>query len=53
MRIESELLELLDGRDDWPSVEEFRQAGKLALYEAVRRYGGSHTWAERLGKRHR
>ena len=22
---------------------------RLALYEAVRRYGGSRTWAERLG----
>lgn len=50
-RIESELLELLEGRDDWPSVDEFRRAGKLALYEAVRRYGGSQTWAERLGGR--
>jgi Fic family protein len=49
-RIESELLQLLEGREDWPSVEEFRKAGELALYEAVRRYGGSHTWAERLGR---
>lgn len=50
-RIESELRELLGKREDWPSVEEFRRAGKLALYEAVRRHGGSGAWAERLGVR--
>jgi Fic family protein len=50
-RIESELRELWGEREDWPSVEEFRRADRLALYEAVRRYGGSRTWAERLGWR--
>jgi len=50
-RIESELRDLLGERKDWPTVEEFRRAGKLALYEAVRRHGGSHAWAEQLGLR--
>jgi len=50
-RIESELHDLLGGRRDWPTVEEFRRAGKLALYEAVRRHGGSRAWAKQLGLR--
>lgn len=50
-RIESELRGLWGEREDWPSVEEFRRAGRLALYEAVRRHGGSRAWAERLGWR--
>jgi Fic family protein len=52
-RIESELRELWGEREDWPSVEEFRRADRLALYEAVRRHGGSRAWAERLGWRWR
>jgi Fic family protein len=52
-RIESELRELWGEREDWPSVEEFRHADRLALYEAVRRHGGSRAWAERLGWRRR
>lgn len=48
-RIESELRELWGEREVWPSVEEFRSAGRLALYEAVRRHGGSRAWAKRLG----
>jgi Fic family protein len=48
-RIESELRALWGEREDWPSVEEFRRADRLALYEAVRRHGGSRAWAERLG----
>lgn len=31
------------------SLTEFRRAGRLALYEAVRRHGGSRAWAKRLG----
>ncbi len=50
-RIESELRNLWREREDWPSVEEFRRANSLALYEAVRRHGGSRAWAERLGWR--
>jgi Fic family protein len=52
-RIESELRGLWGERRDWPSVEEFRRADRLALYEAVRRHGGSRAWAERLGWRWR
>jgi Fic family protein len=48
-RIESELRQLWGERDVWPSVEEFRRADALALYEAVRRHGGSRVWAQRLG----
>jgi Fic family protein len=50
-RIESELRKLWGEREDWPSIEEFRSANRLALYEAVRRHGGSRAWAERLGWR--
>jgi Fic family protein len=50
-RIESELRKLWGERESWPSVEEFRRADRLALYEAVRRHGGSRVWAERLGWR--
>jgi len=52
-RIESELRDLLGEREDWPTVEEFRRAGKLALYEAMLRHGGSRAWAEKLGVRWR
>jgi hypothetical protein len=48
-RIEAELREQFGERQDWPSVEEFREARVLALYEAVRRHGGSREWAERVG----
>jgi Fic family protein len=48
-RIESELRKLWGERENWPSVEEFRRADRLALYEAVRRHGGSRVWAKRLG----
>lgn len=50
-RIESELRGLWGDREDWPSVEEFRRADRLDLYEAVRRHGGSRAWAERVGLR--
>jgi Fic family protein len=50
-RIESELRELCRGRDSWPSITEFRKAGRMNLYEAVRRHGGSLRWAERIGLR--
>lgn len=48
-RIESALRELCRGREGWPSVAEFRAAGKMNLYEAVRRHGGSTAWAQRMG----
>jgi Fic family protein len=48
-RIEAELVVLVDGRRRWPRIEDFRSAGKMALYQAVQRQGGSKKWAERLG----
>jgi len=50
-RIELELRELCQGREGWPSIAEFRAAGRMSLYEAVRRHGGSSLWAERIGLR--
>ncbi|HET7445862.1 MAG TPA: Fic family protein [Solirubrobacterales bacterium] len=50
-RIEHELREIWGEREDWPSVDEFRLADSLPLYEAIRRHGGSRSWAERLGWR--
>ena len=50
-RIERELRKQFDEREDWPSVEEFREAGAMSLYEAVRRHGGSRAWAQRVGLR--
>jgi len=48
-RIEGQLKELCAGRDDWPTVADFRLAGKMPLYEAVRRHGGRRHWAKRVG----
>jgi len=48
-RIERQLKELCRGRTNWPSVEDFRRAGKMPLYEAVRRHGGSSFWAKKAG----
>lgn len=48
-RIEAELRELVGDGEHWPSVVDFRAAGKLALYEAMRRHGGSEEWAEKIG----
>jgi hypothetical protein len=35
-RIKSELAAFTAGRDDWPHHTEFRAAGRLTLYEAIR-----------------
>ena len=48
-RIEEELKAFCDGRAGWPSVADFRRAGKMPLYEAVRRHGGSKHWAKKVG----
>ncbi len=48
-RIAKELEGLCAGRVDWPSVADFQTAGRMALYEAVRRYGGSVFWAKKMG----
>jgi hypothetical protein len=49
-RIQTELEDFCAGRGKWPSVAEFRQAGRTALYLAVNRYGGVDYWAERIGR---
>lgn len=48
-RIDDELRQFTAGRDDWPKVREFDEAGKRALYLAVTRNGGVEHWAEQLG----
>lgn len=48
-RIEMELRDFCERRTTWPKVEDFRSAGRMALYTAVLRYGGTKRWAERLG----
>ena len=47
-RIREELREFTRGRDDFPSVREFTDAGKKTLYEAIARYGGAVRWATEL-----
>ena len=48
-RIEAALAEFLDGRGKWPSVREFREAGRHDLYLAMTRRGGVRHWRERAG----
>ncbi|MGD0452153.1 MAG: Fic family protein [Solirubrobacteraceae bacterium] len=48
-RIQDELEVFCAGRSVWPSVAEFKTAGRTALYLAVTRYGGVAHWAERVG----
>ena len=50
-RIETELREFTAGREDWPKVKEFTEAGLGSLYQAAVRSGGARSWAERLGLR--
>jgi Fic family protein len=47
--IERELREFTRGREDWPRVREFDEAGRRALYLAVSRNGGADHWAQQLG----
>lgn len=48
-RIEQELREFCGDRTKWPTVAEFKGAGRLPLYQAIVRFGGAEHWAERLG----
>jgi len=52
-RIEAELREFTAGRDHWPAVREFDEAGRRGLYLAVTRNGGSDYWAQSLGLKRR
>jgi Fic family protein len=47
--IEAELRAFLDGKREWPSHEEFREAGKSALYGAMSRAGGVARWRQMVG----
>jgi hypothetical protein len=49
--IEAELRQFLAAeRDGWPSFEEFREAGKGALYAAMSRAGGIKRWRQIVGE---
>lgn len=50
-RVEAELRKLIDsvGGERWPTLSEFRAAGKMPLYNAMWQRGGQLEWAPRLG----
>lgn len=48
-RILDELEQMCAERTSWPSVAEFKEAGKLGLYEALVRHGGAKFWADQVG----
>jgi len=52
-RIRAALEEFTAGRTDWPTVAEFKEAGRTPLYLAISRYGGAEYWAAELGLRRR
>jgi DNA invertase Pin-like site-specific DNA recombinase len=48
-RLEAELRNFAAGREVFPTVREFRRAGRTGLLGALRRHGGGELWASRLG----
>lgn len=48
-RIRAGLAKLCEGRQAWPSAQEFKAAGRGDLYVAASRYGGIAYWAAELG----
>lgn len=48
-RIGRELRELVGNRTVFPSIADFKAAGRERLYSAIQRHGGTTLWAERLG----
>jgi hypothetical protein len=48
-RVRRELGEFLDGCSYWPAAGEFERAGRMALWKAVKRFGGSERWALEFG----
>lgn len=50
-RIEGELREFCEGREDFPPRVEFRRRGRTALYVAAASHGGLSLWALQLGLR--
>jgi Fic family protein len=47
-RILNELRAFLAGRSNWPSAREFREAGRMPLYQAASRRGGIERWVAEL-----
>lgn len=47
--IERELRAFLGGKTEWPSPNEFREAGQGALYSAAARAGGIPRWRQLVG----
>ncbi len=47
--IEAELRTFLNGRADWPSAREFKDADLQSLYVALSRHGSIPEWRHRLG----
>jgi DNA invertase Pin-like site-specific DNA recombinase len=50
-RLERELRGFLAGRSEWPSYQEFAEAGRARLFAQALGYGGPHYWGRRLGVR--
>jgi hypothetical protein len=50
-RIRADLRDYVDGRETWPSREEFEADGRTALRNAVNRMGGPDRWAAEFGLR--
>lgn len=48
-KIERELRALAGDSDRFPSVQDFKDAGLIALHRAIDRYGGTTEWSRRLG----
>lgn len=48
-RLEAELRAFIGEGSHWPSASEFKHAGRMDLYAAVKRSGGHAAWAERFG----
>lgn len=48
-RIRAELTDFCAGREQWPSAQDFRRAGRSGLYVAASRYGGIGFWAAEMG----
>jgi DNA invertase Pin-like site-specific DNA recombinase len=48
-RIRGALTGFLDGKDSWPTYEEFNRAGLATLRRAIARHGGIPFWASDFG----
>jgi DNA invertase Pin-like site-specific DNA recombinase len=50
-RLREELGRFVQGREVWPTAEEFQVAGKMMLFEQMRRQGGWQRWTREFGIR--